>query len=49
MEDFTISDKLFNKNIIEELLSADHTNKLVKKRDELVNKLVTCYDKIWGS
>ncbi|MBO6974273.1 MAG: polysaccharide pyruvyl transferase family protein [Prochlorococcus marinus CUG1435] len=49
MEDYIISDKLFNKNIIEELLSEDHTNKLVKKRDELVNKLVTCYDKIWGS
>jgi len=49
MEDYIISDKLFNKKIIEELLSEDHTKKLVKKRDELVNKLVTCYDKIWGS
>ena len=47
MERFIFRNDLFSKKIIEELLSEEHTNKLIKKRDLLVNKLIDCYDKIW--
>ena len=48
MESFIISKKLFHKKTIEYLLSKEHSNKLIYKRNLLVNKLVNCYAQIWG-